>query len=341
MNKNMETIRTNGIRRRILSLLIGSFLLLSGCEQSHTPLSQMRHSAIATYDADISDDGEFALVASVNHDAGYWRRADDTLLFTWNHGEGDTDIIAVDISADGSRAITATDTDIAVWDTTTGENLGFYQLHQSDLRDIKLSNGGQFLVMALGDGRVIHLSLNTGRRLEFEMHTEAVNSIDISPNGRYVLSGSNDFRAILWDAQTGQPIDQWQHQSRVVLVALSSDGSFAFSAGNKADAFIWSLADGNQVSRLSLKERQYVLSAARFAPDNDYLLTGAPSRELALWHTQTGALAQMIKVSTRTRDKPTGAIIYAVGFSTDGKLLSESSAGWGEVWEKIILPPAS
>ena len=158
---------------------MAGLLTLSGCEQSDIPLSQVRHSAIATYDADISNDGEFSLVASVNHDAGYWRRADDTLLFTWTHGAGDTDIIAVDISADGSRAITATDTDIAVWDTATGENVGFYKLHESDLRDIKISDGGRFLVMGLGDGRVIHLSLNTGRRLEFEMHTEAVNSIDI------------------------------------------------------------------------------------------------------------------------------------------------------------------
>ena len=324
--------------RLYLVATISTILLLSGCEQSQLPLNQVRHSAIATYDADISDDGEFSLVASVNHDAGYWRRSDDTLLYSWNHGAGDTDIIAVDISSDGGHAITATDTDIALWDTATGENVGFYKLHESDLRDIKVSNGGSYLVMALGDGRVIHLSLNTGRRLEFEMHTEAVNSIDISPNGRYVLSGANDFRAIFWDAQTGQPIDQWQHQSRVVLVSLSQDGGFAFSAGNKADAYVWSLADGNRVSQLNLKERQYVLSAARFSADNTHLLTGAPSRELALWQTQTGALAQMVKVSTRTRDKPTGAIIYAVGFTSDGNLLSESSAGWGETWEKATQP---
>lgn len=186
--------------------------------------------------------------------------------------------------------------------------------------------------MALGDGRVIHLSLLTGRRLEFEMHTEAVNSIDISPNGRYVLSGANDFQAIFWDAQTGQPIDQWAHDSRVVLVAFSADGGYAFTAGNKADANIWSLADGNQVSTLKLKERQYVLSSARFSNDNSTLLTGAPSRELVLWDVQSGQSLQTIRVSSRTRNKPTGAIVYAVGFTDDGKLLSESSAGWGEVW---------
>ena len=318
-------------------LFVIVFLFLTACEASDTPLSQVRHSAIATYDADISDDGEFSLVASVNHDAGYWRRSDDTLLFTWTHNAGDADIIAVDISADGSRAITATDSDIALWDTASGENLGFYKVPDGNLRDVKISSGGRFLVMGLGDGRVIHLSLSTGRRLESLLHTEAVNSIDISANGRYVISGGNDFKAIFWDAQTGQPIDEWLHDSRVVLVSLSADGAYAFSAGNKADAKIWSLSDGNQVAQLALKERQYVLSTARFSTDNNFLLTGAPSRELALWQTQTGQLEQLIKVSTRTRNKPTGAIVYAVGFSKDGHLLSESSAGWGEVWPMRTL----
>ena len=314
--------------------LVTVVAFITACEQSDIPLSQVRHTAIATYDADISNDGQFSLVASVNHNAGYWRNSDDTLLYTWTHADDETDIIAVDISADGSHAVTATDTEIALWSTTTGENLGFYKLHESDLRDVKISNDGRYLVMGVGDGRVIHLSLNTGRRLEFEMHTEAVNSIDISPNGRYVLSGANDFQAIFWDAQTGQPIDQWLHESRVVLVTLSPDGAYALTAGNKANAKIWSLADGNQVSSLALKERQYVLSAARFSPDNNYLLTGAPSRELVLWDLPTGQSLQTIRVSSRTRNKPSGAIVYAVGFSPNDQLLSESSAGWGEVWAK-------
>jgi WD40 repeat protein len=336
-NAGMTSFSANFmIISRNLALFIVSALLVA-CEQSSIPISQSRHTAIGTYDADISDDGNFSLVASVNHDAGYWDLRADTLLYNWQHTEGDADIIAVDISPDGSRAITATATEIALWDTSTGKNVGFYKIPDSDLRDVKVSAGGRFLVMGLGDGRVIHLSLNTGRRLEFMMHTETINSIDISPNGRYVLSGSNDFKAIFWDAQTGQPIDQWQHDSRVVLVTLSRDGSYAFTAGNKADAIIWNLADGNEQSRLKLKERQYVLSSARFAPDNLTLLTGAPSRELNLWQTATGKLLQTIRVSTRTRNKPTGAIVYAVAYDADGNFVTESSAGWGERWQ--FIPP--
>ena len=72
---------------------------LSACQQNTTPLSQARHSAVATYDADISDDGKYSLIASVNHDAGLWDLENDVLLYSWSHSkETDIGIIAVDIS---------------------------------------------------------------------------------------------------------------------------------------------------------------------------------------------------------------------------------------------------
>ncbi|NNJ72713.1 MAG: hypothetical protein HKP09_05980, partial [Enterobacterales bacterium] len=114
--------------------------------------------------------------------------------------------------------------------------------------------------------------------------------------------------------------------------ALSRDGKYAFTSGTKADAFIWDLVSGEQISQLNLEKRQYVLSAARFSDDNQYLLTGAPSRQLTLWQKDSGKILQTLNVSTRTTNKPSGAIIYAVGFNAAGELLTESSAGWGERW---------
>ena len=322
----------NKISVRITSIL--GLLMVTACvPPSSTPITKVRHSAIATYDADISDDGRHSLVASVNNDAGYWDLENDVLLFNWSHStESDVGIIAVDISSDGSRAVTATEKDIALWDTTSGKNLGFYSLPESDLRDIAISDRGENLVMGLGDGRVIHLDLRSGRRLEFLAHGEAINSIDISPNGRYVLSGGNDYRAIFWDSKTGQPLQQWQHKSRVILVALSRNGSRAFSAGNKANAFIWDLSSGNKVSQLDLNKRQYVLSSARFKEDNQQLLTGAPSRQLILWNANNGKLQKQMRVSAKNTNRPSGAIIYAVGFTVTGDLLSESSSGFSERW---------
>lgn len=319
------------IRSVTISALLLAFIV--GCEASSIPLKQSKHTAIATYDADISDDGRFSVVASVNHDAGFWDLDKNALLYNWSHSDqSDVGIIAVDISPDGTRVATATDNNIAIWDTSNGKNLGFYSLPESDLRDLAISDRGEYLVLGLGDSRVVHINLKTGRRLEFLGHTEAINSLDISPNGRYVLSAGNDYKAIFWDSKTGQALQQWKHNSRVILVALSRDGQLAFTAGNKANAFIWDLRTGDKVSKLDLAQRQYVLSAARFSPDNLTLLTGAPSRQLILWNVESGKLEKQILVSQRKKNRPTGAIIYAVGFSKNGELLTESSAGFGEVW---------
>ncbi len=321
------------IHNTIKIVLLLGLLFSVGCEQASKPVSKTRHTAVATYDADISDNGAFALVASVNHDAGYWDLEANALLYNWSHSEQkDVGIIAVDISPDGTRAVTSTEDNMAVWDTGNGKNLGFYSLPESDLRDIAISDRGDYLVMGLGDGRVIHLDLRSGRRLEFLAHGEAINSLDISPNGRYVLSGGNDYRAIFWDSKTGQPLLQLKHDSRVTLVALSRDGRMAFSSGIKADAHIWDIRSGKEISQLNLKERQFVLSCARFSADNQYLLTGAPTQKLVLWNTNNGKITKSIRVSARYPNRASGAIIYSVGFAPNGDLLSESSAGFGERW---------
>jgi WD40 repeat protein len=332
--KLMTVQRVSLVRLPLVAILLIS--CLAACQQDSTPLSQARHSAVATYDADISDDGKYSLIASVNHDAGLWDLENDVLLYTWRHSkETDIGIIAVDISPDGTRAVTATEKDMAVWDIQTGKNIGFYSLPESDLRDIAISDRGDSLIMGLGDGRIIHLSLTTGRRLEFLAHGEAINSVDISPNGRYVLSGANDYRALLWDSKSGQIIKQWKHNSRVILVSLSRDGSKAFSAGNKANAMVWDIKTGAKISQLDLAKRQYVLSSARFSSDNEQLLTGAPSRQLILWNVKDGMSLKQIRVGIRKINRPTGAIIYAVGFNAQGELLTESSAGLGERWSVI------
>ena len=44
---------------------------------------------------------------------------------------------------------------------------------------------------------------------------------------------------------------------------------------------------------------------------------------------------KQLRVGIRKINRPTGAIIYAVGFNAQGELLTESSAGLGERWSVI------
>ena len=48
------------LNKILLAVLMSALLMVSGCERSSTPIKQTRHTAVATYDADISDDGKLS-----------------------------------------------------------------------------------------------------------------------------------------------------------------------------------------------------------------------------------------------------------------------------------------
>ncbi|WP_196140008.1 WD40 repeat domain-containing protein [Aliikangiella sp. G2MR2-5] len=322
----------NNFACRILLTL--SVLLFAACEQKTPSIAEWQHAAAGAFDAAISQDGRYSLVASVNFGAAYWDLEKNQLLYQWRHNDNPEDgIVAVDISPDGSRAITADKRTFVIWNTNSGKAYGYWEA-PSDIRAVAISNKGRYVLLGLGSGLVIFIDMNTGRRIEFTAHRqEAVASVDLSPNGLWAFTGGNDYRAILWNTQTAKPRLILEHKTRVSQLKLDRKGKLAFTSGTLGNAFIWSVETGKQVSQLKLKPREYVVSSAEFSSDGDLLITGAPGRDISLWQTSSGNRVAKYRARTRVKGRPSGAIIYAVGFTQDGlHILSESSAGYGEKW---------
>jgi WD40 repeat protein len=316
-----------------LSILIACFVLF-GCEQYDTPVSTHVHATDGVYAADISEDGRFALISTINHNTGYWDLEKNALLFNWKH-RSDSGVFAVDLSPDNLFAITTDDKTFVIWDTQTGESLGYWEANDR-IRDVAISNKGQYVLLGLENGLAIHINMKTGRRLEFPAHghANAILSVDMTPNGRYALTGGTDYRAMYWDTKTAQIIRLWEHKSRVNYVSLNHDGSLAFTAGGRANAHVWDINSGEKLSSLKLKSREYVISAARISPSGKYILTGAAGRQLRLWRTDTGDNLKNWRVSTRHEYRPSGAIVYAVAFDEKTRFaFTETSAGLGEKWQ--------
>ena len=314
---------------------------LTGCEKPTPPVESVRHAAVGLFDASISRDGRFAVVASVNHGAAYWDLSENKLLFQWNHGSSEDSIYTTAIAPDNRVAATADSKSFVLWDTQTGKSKGFWEV-ENKIRDIALANNGRHLALALRGQRILYINMGTGRRLEMSGHVDVVNSVSLSANGRYLLSGANDYRAIFWDLKQVKPIFIWEHKNRVTLVALSDNGEYAFSSGVSSDAYIWKLKTGDRHVRLAQQKREYSFSAATFSRDARYLLTGSAGRHLILWDVETGLALDRWVVSKRDVGKPTGAIVYGLGFSEDNlHVLSESSSGFGEKWliEKKLEKP--
>ncbi|QBL10610.1 hypothetical protein E0Z06_14340 [Rheinheimera sp. D18] len=311
-------------------------LLLGGCEKLSSPLpaQQFTHVAKGSYAAALSDDARFAAVSSVQDGVALWDLQTNALKYQWRHQDAaDNLVFSLAISHDNSHVLTADQHTYALWNTENGKNIGYWQLDEATVRDIAVSDNGAHLLIGKSNGGVQHITLASGRRLEFLGHTERINSVAMSPNGRYALTGGNDYKAYLWDTQSAQIIYSFSHPSRVTKVALDPQGRYAFTADSQDLAQIWDIKTGKLISKLQFSARQQVFSAVTFSPDGKTLATGAPTRKLALWDVQTGAELQRWQVSVRPDSRPPSAVVHAVAFLGDNQLISESSSGIAEVWD--------
>ncbi len=344
--------------------------LLAGCSGRDTPTNSWEHAADGSYSAALSRDGHLALVSSVHHGIGLWDLEHNQLKYRWDHQQqSDNLVLSVALSDDGNYAITADSHTFVIWHTDSGEAEGYWNMgsdpecvtrylseqaldpalaenqHNAQqqcllrIRDVAISNNGRHVLLGLGNGKVVFQDMDSGRRLEFLGHQEKINTLALSPNGRYALTGGNDYVAYLWDTRTAQPLYRFVHPSRVTKVALHHNGKYAFTADSKRQATIWDLSTGQPVSQLQFEHRQNVFSAVRFSDDGSLLATGAPSRALVLWDTQTGKQLQQWHVTPRTDTRPESAVVHAVSFFGDNSLLTESSAGLAETWPITVKLP--
>ena len=322
------------IYRTIFSLLVAASLTACG-SQSELPSNATEHAVQGAYDASLSDDGSLSLVSSVSHGLALWDLNKNGLKYQWSHQQvEDNLVLSTDISFDNSAAVSADKENFALWDINSGENIGFWKIKDSSIRDISVSNQGRHVLYGKSNGVVVHIDMQTGRRIEFLGHQEKINAVDMSPNGYYALTGSNDYAAFLWDTRTAQVIHRFNHPSRVTQVTLDPKGRYAFTADSQKQARIWDLQTGQMISNLQFTSRQQIFSAARFNADGRLLLTGSPTRKIALWDAKTGQQLQTWHVTPRKESRPQSAVVYDVAFKADGHtIISESSSGLAETWQ--------
>lgn len=319
-------------------LTLALICLLSGCDSAgNGPHVSFQHGDDGALAAAISENASISVVSSISEGVVVWDLEFNQKIYQWHHknaGEPNNTVTLVDIAHDNSHVVTADREAFAIWHLDSGEPLGFWRIAESTIRDIAVSNNGRGILVGKSNGTVIFFEYKTGRRLDFFGHQERINSIAISPNGYYALTGGNDYVAYLWDTRTAQVVYRFDHPSRVTQVALDSKGRFAFTADSQKHARIWDLRTGQQVSQLKYIQRQKIFTAARFSDDGERLLTGSPNRHLILWQVATGKKIREWRVR-RGKSLLTGSsVVYAVSFYGDKQVISESSTGWAEIWNR-------
>lgn len=310
--------------------------LLSACQPaSDIPIERWQHATEGSYAANISGDAQYSVVSSIHNGISLWDLKNNALKYQWSQQQNSSDnlVLAADISANNSHALTASRENFALWNIATGISEGYWKVRNSNIRDIAVSNNAEHLLIGKSNAVVVHITMATGRRLEFLGHQEKINSVDMLPNGRIAISGSNDFVAYVWDTISGQVIYRFNHPSRVTKVALDPQGRYAFSADSQKSSNIWNLKTGKLISQLQYPHRQEIFSSIGFSPDGTKLLTGSPSRKVSVWNIATGERIKSWHVSPREDIRPAGAVVYSVAFRDNNHIITESSSGYAELWQ--------
>lgn len=311
-------------------------LILSACQPANQkPIERWQQAVEGAYAADISNDASLSVISSIHHGINLWDLKNNALKYNWSQQQDSADnlVLALDISDNNSHVLAANRNSFSLWNANSGKAEGYWQVRESNIRDIALSNNGRHALVGKSNGVAVHVNIDTGRRIEFLGHKEKINSVDMLPNGRVAISGGNDFVAYVWDTESGQIIYQFNHPSRVTKVALDPQGRYAFTADSKKDAHIWNLSNGKLVNSLKYSNRQEVFSSVRFSPDGSQLLTGAPSRKVSLWNIGTGTRVANWRVTPRQDIRPAGAVVYSAAFRDNDAFITLSSSGFAELWQ--------
>lgn len=321
------------LRSKYLAVFL-SLWLVSCTEVPKDLLRQQAISAEGTVAGAISPSSQLLAVSSLTSGIVIWDTNTSKAKFRLSHGDPTQNLVThLIFSADGKFLLSAAPSNAALWDMQDGKNLGFWAMQAGvTIRDIAVSDFGRHLLIGQSDGKIQHITLKSGRRLEFQGHSENINAVAISPNGRYALTGSSDLHSYFWDTDSAQILQSISHPNRVTRVALDPQGRFLFSADSLQQAQIIELKTGRLLSRLQL-DRGRVFSTARFSSDGKWLLTGSPSQRVSIWNVQTGQRVKDWSVSPSPYAKPPGAVVYDVALLNNGQVLTLSSSGLAEYWE--------
>lgn len=319
------TVKTSAL----LVLMLSAALL--GCEQAAAPAERFDVAVRGVYAGALADNAEQAVVGSVHHGVSFWRLHERERLYDWTHRQDlTTSLVAAAFSADGSRAVTADEHTLVLWDTNTGEALRFWRV-QARILDIALSRDAGLALLGLADHTAVLFDIQRGGIVRTFQHSDRVTSVSASRNGPIAVTGSEDYSAVSWNLQTGAALARVDHQDEVQLVRISPDGELVLSMSQYDKALLWRSGTGEKLGEVPLGaerlRRGLRFTAAAFSHDNRYLVTGRVDRVVSLWRVDDMAEIKRWKIPKKKVWKPTGAAVLAVAFAGPGEIKALSSNG--------------
>lgn len=294
--------------------------LVTACSDTGKPSGSWEIAAQGLFSGALSGDAEFAVVGSLNHGASLWGTAEHERLFNWRHQNGQfVELASAAFSPDGSRAVTTDPGTLVLWNTATGESLGYWATPGAVL-DVALFADNRNILLGLDNHSALVFDATNGAYRQTLIHEGPVGAVAVNPVAPFALTGSEDFTAVYWNLDNAQPVHIYQHDSPVRAVALSSTGRYAFTAAQGSLVAVWDNRMGTLVHKIHNGLNHGVVSA-RFSDDERFLAVGYTSREVALYEISTGERVRSWDTGVRGQMHARGGTVLAIAFSTRSNAL--------------------
>ena len=295
--------------------------VLLGCRG---PTQSWEMTVQGAYTGAISRSGAVGFVGSIHHGGSFWKIPTHEKLYQWDHGkESKRGIYESAITSDGRFVVTAEGFNLVLWNTRTGQSLGFWQA-PAKILSIALSVDGQFALLGLDNYTAVYFNVVQGGITHTFKHDGLVHAVALDEKKRYGLTAGDDQVAKLWALESGELVQSFEHTNQVKVVALSPSGRYALTSAHSDKTAIWNTENGRVKTKLDVTNARY--TTASFSRSEKYVVTGNVLSEVQLWKITKSKALRRWKASRRSWSSSPNFEILAVGLSTKRKTLHAIAA---------------
>ncbi|MFO7671368.1 MAG: WD40 repeat domain-containing protein [Bacteroidales bacterium] len=198
--------------------------------------------ATTIWNADISNDGRYAVSTAINKTFLLWDVTHGTLA---EHMRGHEDVTLTACISDNNKLIVSGSNDrmVKIWDLESREVILTLHGPTGDIYDVAFSPDSRMVAAASADESIRIYSLGEEKLLHIlKGHRGVVRKVDFSPGGSYLVSASEDHSLILWDVLNGEQVYPFTENEGAVLdVKFHPDGKSIYSVSSMGELTRWEM----------------------------------------------------------------------------------------------------
>jgi len=267
----------------------------------------------------VLDRSEFCPIAITSDNRYFIRGSNDGKLKEFDiftgilrrvFGDHEKPVFALDISSDGTYVSSACDSEIKVWDYTSGDHIYTLAGHRDIVTCLQFDPQGRYLVSGSIDCEIIVWDLDSGtRKKSLGSHMDGVLSLSHSRQGKYLVSSACDTTINLWDTETSHLITTLvDHDECTLQIAISCLNDFIIGSSHST-LKKWDLETNKIVQTIRIQGEGYDLNSFVLTHDSKFILgvlQGQPLEKggnLSMWRTSDGKLIYTLPINQAFKGK--------------------------------------